>query len=257
MAKITYTNKVALNENPEIALINKVTDDDLNEIKSVVNTNDDNVGDLTNLTTTTKTNIVAAVNEINSNAASATDLGDISDLTTTDKTSAVNAINELNSDKAADNIILVQSTEPSSDTNILWINDGQIGTPASEITNSYSESTGIGYSANYVNNLHTYSNTEVRVGTWLGKPLYRKVLTLGALKNNGDTSVDFDSSFVIKKFDIYCVNPTNNIKFKLPIVGANYITQYISGNTIIVQTTSDRTAFTDNYVIIEYTKTTD
>lgn len=121
MAKITYANKVALNENPEIALINKVTDDDLNEIKSVVNTNDDNVGNLTNLTTTTKTNIVAAVNE-------------------------------LNSDKAEDDIILVQSTEPTSDTNILWINDGQIGTPVSEITNSYSTSTGIGYSANYINN---------------------------------------------------------------------------------------------------------
>ena len=171
MAKITYTNKVALNENPEIALINKVTDDDLNEIKSVVNTNDDNVGNLTNLTTTTKTNIVAAVNEINSNAASATDLGDISDLTTTDKTSAVNAINELNSDKAEDDIILVQSTEPTSDTNILWINDGQIGTPASEITNSYSTSTGIGYSANYVNNLfqpkNLWSGTKYTTGDTL------------------------------------------------------------------------------------------
>lgn len=151
MAKITYTNKVALNENPEIALINKVTDDDLNEIKSVVNTNDDNVGVLTNLTTTAKTNIVAAINEVNSGKASGTDLGDISDLTTTDKTSAVNAINELNSDKAADDIILVQSTEPSSDTNILWINNGEIGTPASEITNEYSTSTGKGYSANYLN----------------------------------------------------------------------------------------------------------
>lgn len=153
MAKITYTNKVALNENPEIALINKVTDDDLNEIKSVVNTNDDNVGVLTNLTTTAKTNIVAAVNEVNSGKASSTDLGNIANLTTTDKTSAVNAINELNSDKAPDDIILVQSSEPTSADNILWINDGQIGTPASEITNSYSTSTGIGYSANYINNL--------------------------------------------------------------------------------------------------------
>jgi hypothetical protein len=39
MNEITYQNKVALNENPEIADINKVTDDDMNEIKSVVNTN--------------------------------------------------------------------------------------------------------------------------------------------------------------------------------------------------------------------------
>ena len=36
---ITYTDKVALNENPNVADINKVTDDDMNEIKSVVNNN--------------------------------------------------------------------------------------------------------------------------------------------------------------------------------------------------------------------------
>lgn len=41
MSKITYTNKVAINENVEIPDINKVTDDDMNEIKTVVNNNDD------------------------------------------------------------------------------------------------------------------------------------------------------------------------------------------------------------------------
>lgn len=41
MSKITYTNKVAINENPEISDINKVTDNDMNEIKTVVNNNDD------------------------------------------------------------------------------------------------------------------------------------------------------------------------------------------------------------------------
>lgn len=39
MAKITYTNKVALNPQPSIARENKVIDDDMNEIKTVVNTN--------------------------------------------------------------------------------------------------------------------------------------------------------------------------------------------------------------------------
>lgn len=39
MNEINYQNKVALNENPEIADINKVTDSDMNEIKSVVNGN--------------------------------------------------------------------------------------------------------------------------------------------------------------------------------------------------------------------------
>lgn len=37
MAKITYDDKVALNEEPSIAEINKVTDDNMNEIKSSVN----------------------------------------------------------------------------------------------------------------------------------------------------------------------------------------------------------------------------
>lgn len=39
--KLTYANKVAINENAEIPDINKVTDSDMNEIKSVVNNNDD------------------------------------------------------------------------------------------------------------------------------------------------------------------------------------------------------------------------
>ena len=65
MSKITYTNKVTLNDYPDIANINKCTAGDLNEIKTVVNENDDNVGVLNNLNTTTKTNIVSAINEVN------------------------------------------------------------------------------------------------------------------------------------------------------------------------------------------------
>lgn len=41
MGKITYEDKVALIENPDIPDINKVKSDDMNEIKSVVNENDD------------------------------------------------------------------------------------------------------------------------------------------------------------------------------------------------------------------------
>jgi hypothetical protein len=64
MAKITWTDKTALNPQPSIARENKVIDDDMNEIKQVVNTNDDNVGDLTNLDTTDKSSIVNAINEV-------------------------------------------------------------------------------------------------------------------------------------------------------------------------------------------------
>lgn len=64
MAQITYSNKVALNENSSIADINKVKADDMNEIKSVVNNNYSEVGDITTLTTTDKTSVVNAINEI-------------------------------------------------------------------------------------------------------------------------------------------------------------------------------------------------
>ncbi len=37
MSKITYTDKVALNENPSVADVNKVRASDMNEIKNVVN----------------------------------------------------------------------------------------------------------------------------------------------------------------------------------------------------------------------------
>ena len=62
MSKITYANKVAINENAEIPNINKVTDNDMNEIKTVVNNNDDELitinTELTNATTYSTTETV-------------------------------------------------------------------------------------------------------------------------------------------------------------------------------------------------------
>lgn len=46
MAKITYTDKVKLTDDPNVQAINKVRDVDMNEIKTVVNDNDDTVQNL-------------------------------------------------------------------------------------------------------------------------------------------------------------------------------------------------------------------
>lgn len=43
MAKITYADKIALNENPNVNAINKVRDVDMNEIKEVINNNETKV----------------------------------------------------------------------------------------------------------------------------------------------------------------------------------------------------------------------
>lgn len=59
--KLTYANKVAINENADIPNINKITDDDMNEIKAVVNNNDNDMitinTNLTNATTYSTTEI--------------------------------------------------------------------------------------------------------------------------------------------------------------------------------------------------------
>ena len=45
-----------------------------------------------------------------------------------------------------------------------------------QVVNGYSTSSRDSYSCNYVNNINTYSNDEIRIGTWIdGKPIYRKV----------------------------------------------------------------------------------
>lgn len=64
MAKITYEDKVALNENSQIAEINKVTAGNMNEIKQVVNEQSTNIGTLNNLITPNKDNLVGAINSV-------------------------------------------------------------------------------------------------------------------------------------------------------------------------------------------------
>ena len=64
--KLTYANKVAINENTDIPNINKVTDNDMNEIKNVVNNNDDEL-----ITINTKlTNITGQILWTNSSPTS-------------------------------------------------------------------------------------------------------------------------------------------------------------------------------------------
>lgn len=44
------------------------------------------------------------------------------------------------------------------------------------VADSYTTDSNACYNAPYVNNLHTYSTDEIQIGTFLGKPLYRKVI---------------------------------------------------------------------------------
>lgn len=63
MGKITFDDKVTMNENADIPAVNKGRAADWNEVKNVVNGNDDTVGDISNLSTTDKSSVVNAINE--------------------------------------------------------------------------------------------------------------------------------------------------------------------------------------------------
>ena len=203
MAHISYTNKVALNENPEIANINKVTDDDMNEIKQVVNDN-------------------------------------------------------------YNNTIQIGTTQPTDSDNKIWINPNDIPSTFTEITNEYSTSTGKGYSADYINKLHTYSTTEQRIGIATnGKPLYKKTFidttnstqhankVIGTIPNL-DTIYNVYGGFKTSAgyggpVPFYYINKSNNTEYYL-------VVQNDPSNNIYVVSYYTSTSFV---VTFEYTKTTD
>ena len=132
------------------------------------------------------------------------------------------------------------------------------------LSNVYGTSQSNGYTQDYINGLNTYSTTEQRIGTWLGKPLYRKVFT-------GTTSTTISNVMLTSSGDIEKV-----ISAKGYIEQSNTV-QLLVGETVY-HADSSFTAFTrvinvnnnlrldcnytvfggKNYEItVEYTKTTD
>lgn len=119
MSKITYANKVAINENPEISDINKITDSDMNEIKTVVNNNDDNMITInTNLTnaTTYSTDEIRVGTWINSKPIYRKVIANEVDMTNGSEIS-------LNSVSDMDNLVSIQSKEVKATDNFVFYNN--------------------------------------------------------------------------------------------------------------------------------------
>lgn len=84
--------------------------------------------------------------------------------------------------------VIVSDTQPSGNDWKLWIDSDEVGSQASEITNSYSESTGLGYSANYVNN-NFATKDYVQNDTISYLHIFKKghfVMVMGYLRVNAD-----------------------------------------------------------------------
>ena len=106
-----------------------------------------------------------------------------------------------------------------------------------------------------------YSTTEQVIGKWIdGKPLYRKVVSLGTLPNAECKSVAHGISNIgfLKPYG-YAYNTTGlyaNLPF-IPVAEfSSAVDFFVTTTEIIIQTNSDRSNYT-GVAVLEYTKTTD
>lgn len=110
----------------------------------------------------------------------------------------------------------------------------------------------------------SYSTTEVLTGaTWIdGKPIYRKVIDFGALPNATTkyvtTGLDFTVCNVVR-FEGFAKNTRSSDGTSVIQIsyGTDVLPSVMKDGTIGIYTTRDWTNFSQCYVTIEYTKTTD
>jgi hypothetical protein len=119
--------------------------------------------------------------------------------------------------------------------------------------------TPLGWSTAF-NSRDAYSTNETLTNkVWNGKPIYRKVVDIGALPNatlktiaHGITNIDMIT-------DYYgMVASTSKTALKIPYVATeslDYIAMYVSVTNVAVKTKQDMSAY-GGYAVIEYTKTT-
>lgn len=113
---------------------------------------------------------------------------------------------------------------------------------------------------NAIQEISVYSTNELVIGKWIdGKPLYRKVLSFGALPNNSTKSVAHNVSNLkrIVKLEGFAGSSQNLGGITLPHATATPIALYADTTNVNVKTSSDATAYTKTYIYIYYTKSTD
>lgn len=110
------------------------------------------------------------------------------------------------------------------------------------------------YSNSLKRNLNIHSGTEQIIGTYMEKPLYRKVIDFGSLPNTTNKYVTHNINI---ETPVRCsgivLNPNTGMKFTIPMPDIDI---WLDINQVCVRTGSDRSA-TTGIAIIEYTKTTD
>ena len=107
-----------------------------------------------------------------------------------------------------------------------------------------------------------YSTTEQFTGKyWIdGKKIYRKYTVTGTLPNNTRKSVPHNVSNLNRVIGITgMAYDSNGNQITLPFNNIDVngtVVVWVKNDDIVILTTNDLTAYTESFVIIEYTKTT-
>ena len=115
----------------------------------------------------------------------------------------------------------------------------------------------------YVDNSNSYSTQEVKTGgTWIdGKPIYRKSISCGALPDTTTKLVAHGISNLgrVIKTEGYSAGSGDSAGSFIPVPYVSNIpmAMYVDMTNIVFQTNGTYSAYSDTYVTIEYTKTTD
>lgn len=135
-----------------------------------------------------------------------------------------------------------------------YIEDG------ASLSNVYGESDENGYTQEYINNLHTYSTDEIRIGTWIdGKPLYRKVYNFSTPSSADVDTVIFSAPNNIDTMvNLYGMTTTQNARFTLNSYYSStyYTSTYYNPTDGIRMKVGTSLVGRSGVAFVEYTKTT-
>lgn len=109
---------------------------------------------------------------------------------------------------------------------------------------------------------HHYSTDETVIGTWIdGKPLYEKTIDCGALPNSTTKNVEHSISDMGYAVAIQgsAINTNTGIRIPLPYVygNARCLQIYIDSTHVKLIAAENMSIYTQSYITIQYTKTTD
>ena len=148
------------------------------------------------------------------------------------------------------NVYYMRFNGPQSDLDNVQVEEGSVATEYKPFQN-------------LDKTLDIYSTSEIRIGTWIdGKPIYRKVFWFDDMPSNSILTIADVSSLNIDMV-VHMYGSVKHYQGRghrpLPLAGggSDDIRIDIDGNNLRLRTYSNWAGYNDNFIVLEYTKTTD